>query len=437
MCMTTLRNTWEAQLSRPMRRVVITGFGVISPLGNEKGQFFKNLCEGRSGIDQLKTFDTSGFSSTVAGSVKDFDPVQYISKKKIRRMDEFTQYAMAASVMAYDDANLEGASIDLNRAGVMVGSGIGGLKTVEDQVIKYYEIEKEHPGKGPSKISPFLIPMLITNIAGGEIAIRFGFKGPNFCVVTACATATHSIGEAYRMIQRDDADLFLTGGTEAAITELGFGGFCALRAVSTAYNDDPTRASRPFDANRDGFVMAEGAAVLVLEELEHAVKRGASLYAEVIGYGLSDDANHITAPAPEGDGAARSIQMSLRDAKIDCTEVDYINAHGTSTQLNDKFETQAIKSVYGEHAYKLAISSLKSMTGHMLGASGGVEAAATAMMLKEGIITPTINYETPDPECDLDYIPNQSRKQDIRIATSHSFGFGGHNACLVFKRIED
>ena len=419
-----------------MRRVVITGFGVVSPLGNDKDVFFESLVEGKSGVGRLTSFDPEGFSSTIAGEVKDFDPRQFLAPKKIRRMDDFTQYAVAASMLAYEDAGLKDASLDLTRAGVLVGSGIGGLKTIEKQVVKFHEVEKVDALKAPSKISPFLIPMLITNIAGGEIAIEFGFKGPNFCVVTACATASHSIGESFRMIQRNDADLFLAGGTEAAITKLGFGGFCALRAVSSRFNDEPTKASRPFDANRDGFVMAEGAGVLVIEELEHALKRSAPIYAEITGYGLSDDAAHITAPDPNGAGAAQSIRMALNDANLVPEDVDYINAHGTSTPMNDKFETKAIKSVYGDYAYKLAVSSMKSMTGHMLGAAGAVEAGATAMMLNKGIITPTINYETVDEECDLDYVPNKARKQNISIATSHSFGFGGHNACLVLKKFE-
>lgn len=416
-----------------MRRAVITGFGVISPVGNGKDQFWTALCEGRSGVDRLKAFDPIHFTSHVAGEVKNFNPEDYISKKQVRRMDLFTQFAMAASELAIQDSGLDVSTINQERAGVMVGSGIGGLQTIEDQVRKYDQLG---PEKGPGRISPFLIPMLITNIAGGEIAIRFGFKGPNFCVVTACATATHSIGEAFRMIQRGDADVFLAGGTEAAITELGFGGFCAARAMTTKHNDQPQKASRPFDGDRDGFVMAEGAGVIVLEELEHALARNANIYAELIGYGLSDDANHITAPAPGGEGGARCMKMAIKDAGIEPTDVDYVNAHGTSTELNDKFETQAIKSVFGNHAYKLAVSSIKSMTGHMLGAAGGAEAGATALMIKEGIITPTINQEVKDSECDLDYVPNEARKQSINIAISNSFGFGGHNACIVLKRFD-
>jgi 3-oxoacyl-[acyl-carrier-protein] synthase II len=410
-----------------MRRVVMTGFGIVSPLGNTKEEFWQGLREGRSGVDTLKAFDTTAFSSSVAGEVKNFDPLHFITKKQVRRMDEFTQFGMAAAEMAVEDADLDLSKLDLERSGVLVGSGIGGLKTIEKQVIKYQT-------SGPSKISPFLIPMLITNIVGGEIAIRFGFKGPNFCVVTACATATHSIGESFRMIQRGDADLFLAGGAEAAITELGFGGFCAARALSTAYADEPQKASRPFDKNRDGFVMSEGAAVVIIEELEHALKRNAHIYAEITGYGLSDDANHITAPSPGGEGAARCMKLALQDAGIEAEEVDYINAHGTSTHMNDKFETQAIKTVFGDHAHNLCVSSIKSMTGHMLGASGAAEAGSIGLMMQDGIIVPTINQEESDPECDLDYVPNVARKQQIQIATSNSFGFGGHNACLVFKK---
>ncbi|OED34912.1 beta-ketoacyl-[acyl-carrier-protein] synthase II [PVC group bacterium (ex Bugula neritina AB1)] len=419
-----------------MRRVVITGFGVVSPVGEGKDDFFKNICRGHSGISLLDYFDTSGFPSKIAGTLKNFDPEKYISKKQVKRMDEFSHYAMAAGMLAYDDSRLGDASLNMDRAGVLVGSGIGGIKTIEQEVRKYAENEEKKKGFGFSRISPFLIPKLITNIASGEIAIKFGFRGPNFCIVTACATASHSIGEAFRIIRDDDADLFLAGGSESAISELGFGGFCALRAVSTDYNDAPEKASRPFDAKRDGFVMAEGAGVLVVEELEHALKRNAPIYAEIVGYGLSDDASHITAPAPKGEGAARSIRMSLNKAGLQPEEVDYINAHGTATVMNDHFETEAIKSVYGEHAYRLAVSSIKSMTGHMLGAAGAVEAGATLMMMQNDIIAPTTNYENPDPNCDLDYVPNKARKQKIKVATSHSFGFGGHNACLVFKAFE-
>ena len=410
-------------------RVVITGLGVVSPIGNNKEEFWDSLCKGVSGVDRLKAFDPTDFSCKIAAEIKNFDSEKYFNKKEIRRMDYFVQYAIASAIMAVEDSGLDLDKIDKDRAGVIVGSGIGGLKVIEDQ----YSIYKE---KGPSRLSPFLIPMLIVNMAPGEISIRLGFKGPNSCPVTACATGTHSIGDAFKVLQRGDADIMLAGGTEAAITPLGFGGFCAARAVSTGYADTPKKASRPFDKNRDGFVMAEGAGVIVMETLEHAKARKAKIYAEVAGYGMTGDAYHITCPAPGGEGAARCMKIAIHDAGLKPTDIDYINAHGTSTALNDKFETCAIKSVFGDYAYKVAISSTKSMTGHMLGAAGAVEIIATALMIKNSIIIPTINYETPDPECDLDYVPNTPRKQEVNVGMSNSLGFGGHNATVVLRKFK-
>jgi 3-oxoacyl-[acyl-carrier-protein] synthase II len=401
--------------------------GVISPIGNNLDDFWKALCNGESGVDSLKAFDTSGFSCKISGEIKNFDPSKFFDKKHIRRMGLFAQYALASAIMAVDHSGLNLDSIDHDRAGVVVGSGIGGLKIIESEHRKYLE-------KGPSKISPFLIPMLIVNIVSGEISIKFGFKGPNTCPVTACATGTHSIGDAFKIIQRGDADIIIAGGTEAAITPLGFGGFCSARALSTKRNSEPAKASRPFDGDRDGFVMAEGAGIVVLENLEHAKKRKAKIYAEVAGYAMTGDAYHITAPAPGGIGSAKCLTNAVKDAGLKMEDIDYINAHGTSTYFNDKNETAAIKTAFGDHAKKLAISSIKSMTGHMLGAAGAAEFIATVKMLEHGIITPTINYENPDPECDLDYVPNKARKQNIKTAISNSLGFGGHNAAIVLKR---
>jgi 3-oxoacyl-[acyl-carrier-protein] synthase II len=410
-------------------RVVITGMGAVTPIGNNIEDFWKSLCEGKSGAAKLKAFDTTEFTCKIAAEIKDFDPNVYFNKKKLRRMDEFVQYAVASAIMAVEDSGLNLDKIDKNRAGVIIGSGIGGIKVIENQTKLYLE-------KGPSRISPFLIPMLIIDMAAGETSIRFGFKGPNTSHVTACASATHSIGDAFKVLQRGDADLILAGGTEAAITPMGFGGFCAARALSLKYNDNPEKASRPFDAERDGFVMGEGAGVVVVETLEHAENRGAKIYAEIIGYGMTGDAHHITAPAPEGEGSARCMKMAIADAGLEPKDIQYINAHGTSTKFNDKFETMAIKSVFGEHANKVAISSTKAMTGHMLGAAGAVELIASALMIQNSIIIPTINYENKDPECDLDYTPNIPRKQELDIALSNSLGFGGHNASLVIKKFK-
>ena len=408
------------------RRVVVTGMGVLSPIGNNLDEFCEGLDTGRSGASPVQYFDTEGFNCKFAAQIKDFDVGKWIDPKDADRMDPFVRYGIAASQMALDHSGLDFAKEDMTRIGVIVGSGIGGIGTFEKQVGVYVE-------KGPRRISPLLIPMLIIDIASGMISMRFGAKGPNTAVVTACATGTNCIGDGYEIIQRGDADVMFAGGTEAAITPLGFGGFCAMRALSTR-NDDPEHASRPFDKDRDGFVMGEGSGVLVLESLEHATARGADIWAEVIGYGMSADAYHLTAPAPGGEGAQRAMRAALRDAELNPEDVGYINAHGTSTELNDKFETAAIKAVFGEHAGKLMISSTKSQTGHLLGAAGGVEAVAVVQAMRRGVIPPTVNYTTPDPECDLDYVPNTPREAAFDVAMSNSFGFGGHNAVLVFRR---
>lgn len=409
------------------RRVVITGMGVITSLGKDLDTFWTSLMEGKSGISAVESFDVSEYPTKIAGSIKDFDPELYMEKKESRRMDRFVQFAVAASQSAINDAGLNiSEQTDPERVGVFVGSGIGGLETWEEQHNVLLE-------KGPKRVSPFFIPMMIANMASGQISIMTGAKGPNSTVVTACATGTNSIGDAFRLIQRDEADVMICGGAEATIRPTGMAGFCALRAMSTR-NDEPEKASRPFDIDRDGFVMAEGAGVIILEELEHARKRGAKIYAEVIGYGMSGDAHHMTDPDP--DGAARCMSKALKDAGIEPSVVDYINAHGTSTQIGDKSETIAIKSTFGNHAYKLAVSSTKSMTGHMLGAAGGVEAIITVLTIREGVIPPTINLDHQDPECDLDYVPNKPRKAEVRIAISNSFGFGGHNATIVLKKFE-
>lgn len=410
------------------RRVVVTGIGVISPVGTGKDEYFKSLKEGKSGVDNITRFDTEGFDTKIAAEVKNFDPSEYIDKKECRRMDRFTQFAVAASKMAMEDSGLRVESIDSNRFGVCIGSGIGGMETMETQ----YNILRE---KGPGRVSPFMIPMMISNIAAGNISIALNAKGPNTTVVTACASSTNAIGEAFRTIQRGDADIMVTGGTEASITPLSLAGFCSMKALSTR-NDDPKTASRPFDKDRDGFVMGEGAGMLIIEELEHAMKRGAEIYGEVAGYGASGDAYHITAPAPDADGAYRAMLMAVTDAGIEACEIDYINAHGTSTGLNDKLETLAIKRLLGEDAKKIAISSTKSMMGHLLGAAGAVEAIACLMAINEGIIPPTINYTTPDEECDLDYVPNKARKKEVVYAISNSLGFGGHNASIILKKYE-
>ncbi len=410
------------------RRVVITGIGIISPIGVGKEEFFKSLKEGKCGVDYITRFDTTDFDTKIAAEIKDFDPTEYIDKKECRRMDRFTQYAVAASKMAVSDAALDVDAIDSDMFGVCIGSGIGGMETLEAQ----HDILRE---KGPGRVSPFMVPMMISNIASGNISIALNAKGPNSTVVTACASATNAIGEAFVTIQRGAADVMVTGGTEASITPLSFAGFCSMKALSTR-NDDPKTASRPFDKDRDGFVMGEGAGMLIVEELEHAQKRGAKIYGEVVGYGASGDAYHITAPSPDAQGAYRAMLMAVKDAGIEATEIDYINAHGTSTGLNDKLETLAIKKLLGDDANKVAISSTKSMTGHLLGAAGAIEAIACLMAINDGIIPPTINYTTPDEECDLDYVPNKARNKEVKYAMSNSLGFGGHNASIMLKKYE-
>jgi len=408
------------------RRVVITGVGVVTPIGIGKETFWDSLKNGRSGAGRLTHFDATDYTCQIDAEVKDFDPEKYIDKKTIRRMDRFTQYAYAAADMAIRDAGLDQAKLDLDRVGVIVGSGIGGLSTIEEE----YTTLKE---RGARRVSPFLIPKLITNMAPGEIAIRWGYTGPNYAVSSACATSNHAIGDALRTLRYGDADVIVAGGTEAAITPLGFAGFCSARALSTR-NDAPEKASRPFDKDRDGFVMGEGAGIVVLETLEHAQARGAKIYAELAGYGATDDAYHITSPDPAGTSAAKAMQRALADAEIKPEQIQYVNAHGTSTSLNDKTETKALKIVFGDHAKKLAISSTKSMTGHLLGAAGVVELVATVLCMQNKMVHPTINYETPDPECDLDYVPNKARSMEIQYALSNSLGFGGHNAVLVVKK---
>jgi 3-oxoacyl-[acyl-carrier-protein] synthase II len=407
------------------RRVVVTGLGIISPLGIGIKENWQALCEGRSGIGPITRFDTTEYETKIAGEVKNFDPTSFLDRKEARKMDPFIHYALAAGIMAMEDSHLKIDQSNAERVGVLVGAGLGGLTTIE----KYHSILLK---EGPKKISPFFIPMLIVNLAPGQISIFFGAKGPNSSVVTACATGNHSIGEAYKIIQRGDADAMIAGGAESTITPLAIGGFNAMKALSTR-NEEPQKASRPFEKDRDGFVIAEGAGIIILEELSHAVKRNATIHAEIIGYGCNADAYHIAAPSPNGEGAARCMEIALKAAGIPYSEVDYINAHGTSTPLNDLSETMAMKTVFKEHTKKLMVSSTKSMTGHLLGAAGGVEAVFTILTMKEGIVPPTINYEVPDPECDLDYVPNVARKAKVRVAMSNSFGFGGTNAALVFQ----
>jgi len=410
------------------RKVVVTGIGVISPIGIGKEQFWKSLIEGKSGIDYIRSFDTTDLDTKIAGEVRDFDPESFLPRKEVRRMDRFSQLAVCASLMAIEDAGWNSEHIPRERAGVILGSGIGGIQTFEEQ-------HQVLLSKGPQKISPFFIPMMIVNMGAANVAIRLGLKGPSSCVSTACEASTHALGEALRMIQRGDADFMIAVGAEASITPLALAGFCAMKALSTR-NDEPSRASRPFDKNRDGFVMAEGACALVLEEEQIALRRGARIYAELKGYGSTCDAYHITAPDPEGEGAARSMSIAIQDAGLTVEDIDYINAHGTSTPLNDKVETLAIKKVFGERAYQVKISSTKSMTGHLLGAAGALEGAATVLSIYHGVVHPTINLEEPDPECDLDYTTHGAFTLSIRNALSNSFGFGGHNGTLVFGKYE-
>ena len=408
------------------RRVVITGLGVVSPVGSDLKTFWTNIIEGRSGIRRHQAFDSEGFDCKIAGEVKDIDPTTFFkSSKESRRADRYAQLAMAGAKMAVADAGLDPAKVDVDRVGVMIGSGIGGLQSMEVETKRLYE-------KGPSRVSPFTIAMMISNMASGLVSMEFGFRGPNMSIVTACATSNNSIGEAWRIIKFGDADVFIAGGAEGTVSPLGIAGFASMKALSTR-NNEPEKASRPFDRDRDGFVMGEGAGVLVIEELEHAKRRGAQIYCELVGYGVSADAYHMTAPLPEGEGASRCMKMALGHAKTNIEEVDYINAHGTSTPVGDLCETKAIKHAFGEQAYKIPVSSTKSMTGHLLGAAGGIEMAVCALSIKHGIIPPTINLDNPDPQCDLDYVPNVAREVKVRVAMSNSFGFGGHNATLVGK----
>lgn len=408
------------------RRVVITGLGLVTPLGTGVEKSWTALCDGISGVGKITRFDASELPSQIAAEVKDFDPALFIDKKEIKKMDKFIQYGVAAARMAMDDSGLQITDSIAERAGVYVGSGMGGLPAIESNHIKFLE-------GGIKKLTPFFIPMVIINLVSGHIAMMFGAKGPNSSVVTACASGTHAIGDAFKIIHRGDADVMIAGGTESTISPLGIGGFCAMRALSTR-NDEPQKASRPFDSMRDGFVMGEGAGLVVLEELSLAEKRGAKIYAEVIGYGMTGDAYHMTSPAPEGEGAARCMKVALKDAGLTGEEISYINAHGTSTKFNDENETSAIKTVFGKRAYEIPVSSTKSMTGHLLGAAGGIEAVFAALTIKNSIIPPTINYEFPDPECDLDYVPNKARPQTVEVAMSNSFGFGGTNATLIFRK---
>jgi 3-oxoacyl-[acyl-carrier-protein] synthase II len=410
------------------RRVVITGLGALTPLANDFPTTWDLLLQGKSGIGPITAFDCKDYDCRIAGEVRNFDPASgFKNPKEVRRTDRYTHLAMGAASEAWKDAGLEGATLDADRAGVLVGSGIGGLSTLEEQ----HTILRD---RGPKKVSPFMIPMMINNIASGHISMLYGLRGPNFAIVSACATASHSIGESWRLIRENEADLIIAGGSEAAVVPLGLSGFAAMRALSTR-NDEPTRASRPFDQGRDGFVLSEGAAIVVLEEYEHAKKRNARIYGELLGYGATADAHHLTAPAPEGAGAARAMRIALKHANIAVDQVDYINAHGTSTPQGDICETQAIKSVLGTHAKKVAVSSTKSSLGHMLGAAGSVEMAICLRAIEQSILPATINLEDPDPECDLDYVPQKPREQKIKIVMNNSFGFGGHNACLIASRL--
>ncbi|TMQ49986.1 MAG: beta-ketoacyl-ACP synthase II [Candidatus Eisenbacteria bacterium] len=405
--------------------MVVTGQGVICPLGNSVEEFWKRLVAGESGIGPVTRFDTAAYDTRFAGEVHDFKPESVMDRKDVRRSDLFVQYAVAATAQALEQSRIQG-QVDPTRFGVIVGSGIGGISTFEDQHRTLLE-------KGPNRVSPFFIPMMISDMASGQVSILFGAKGPNYCTVSACSSGAHAVGEAFRLIQNSEADVMIAGGAEAPVTPVSFAGFCSMKAMSTR-NDDPARASRPFDSQRDGFVMGEGAGIVILEELEHAKKRGATILAEVVGYGATGDAHHMTAPAPEGEGAARAMQAAIDDSGLPLSEFGYVNAHGTSTPLNDKFETQAIKSVFGDHAKRVAISSTKSMTGHLLGAAGGLETIICVLALERKILPPTINYEHPDPDCDLDYVPNTARPVEARAALSNSLGFGGHNVTLALSR---
>ena len=406
-----------------MRRVVITGIGPITPIGIGKEKYWNSLIEGKSGIGKITCFDAEDFSVKIAGQVDDFCPEDYMDKKQAKKMDRFAQFAVAGTEIAIKDSEM-----NKKRVGVIIGSGVGGIQTFEKEHTKLLE-------KGPKRISPFFIPMMISNMAPGQVSMFFGFKGPSLDITTACSSGTHAIGESFRMIQNGTADIIITGGSEASVCPMAVAGFSSMRALSTR-NEEPERASRPFDKNRDGFVVGEGAGLIVLEELEHALKRDAHIYGEIVGYGITSDAYHITEPEPDGEGAADAMRLALEDGKVDYKSVDYINAHGTSTYYNDKLETLAIKKVFKEHAHEISISSTKSMTGHLLGAAGGIEAIATVLTVEMGIIHPTVNYEFPDEECDLDYTPNKSKIRDVKYALSNSFGFGGHNGSILIKKFE-
>ena len=411
-----------------LRRVVITGMGMITPVGKSISESWRNIRNGKSGIAGITRFDASGYNSRLAGEVKDYDPLTYFDRKEVRKFDPYIQFAMIAADEAIKDSALNLETIDLVKAGVYIGSGIGGISTIEANKVTLME-------RGPDRVSPFFLPASLANLATGQVSIKYKLKGPNLACVTACAASTHSVGASYRIIREGDADIMVAGGAEYPITELGIAGFSVMKALSTR-NDQPEKACRPFDKERDGFVAAEGAAILILEDMEHAIKRGAKIYAEIVGFGYTSDAFHMTAPDPDADGAYRTMQMAIQDAEIPLEAIEYINAHGTSTPLNDKTETQAIKSLFKDHAYKLAVSSTKSMTGHMLGATGASEAIFSILAIKESFIPPTINYEFPDEECDLNYTPNVGVAKDITYALSNSFGFGGTNGSLVFKKFD-
>lgn len=413
-------------MTEKRNRVVVTGLGAVSPLGNDVAALWEGSCSGRSGVSRISRFDASSYASQIAGEVRGFEPEDWFERKEVRKTDRFAQFAMAATLEAVRDSGLELERIQPARAGVLIGSGVGGLETLEQQHSILIE-------RGPSRISPYFITMMIINMASGLISIRLGIRGPNAATVSACASGTQALGDAFKIIERGDADIMIAGGAEAPVTPMAVGGFCSMKALSTR-NDDPERASRPFDRERDGFVISEGAGIVILESLDHAQARGAQVYAEVVGYGLTGDAYHLTAPDPDGDGAARAMAMALDDGHLEPEEVDYINAHGTSTLLNDKLESVAIKSVFGDHAYRLAVSSTKSMIGHLLGGAGGVEFIVTALAIKHGRVPPTVNLDHPDPECDLDFVPGETaREMKVRAALKNSFGFGGHNVTLALR----
>lgn len=412
-----------------LNRVVVTGMGVITPIGLDLPSFWKNLLDGQSGVGSITKFDVTDFPAKIAAEVKGFEPEQYIDRKEARRMDEYVQFSIAATRMAVQDAGFDPEQVDRERVGVIIGSGVGGIGTFERQHSQLIE-------KGPGRVSPFFIPMMIADMASGMVSILFGFKGPNYTTVSACSSGAHGIGDSFRILQRGEADLMITGGSEASITPMAVAGFSSMKALSLR-NAEPTRASRPFDADRDGFVLGEGAGIIVLETLDHAKKRNARIYAELVGYGATADAYHMTAPHETGEGAVKAMRVALKDARLHPDDIDYINAHGTSTPLGDRVETLAIKSTFGDYAYRLSVSSTKSLIGHLLGASGGVEFVATVLSVAEDVVHPTVNQESPDPECDLDYVPNSAKKRIVRAAMTNSFGFGGHNATLIIKKFVD